>query len=89
MRIFLHAVLPFLLPTLVFITWIVLSQRHDHEKSVVERISSGPWLWLLLIGFILFAIGLGYLSLDGVPPGGTYQAPRLENGIIVPGRVVR
>jgi hypothetical protein len=89
MRIFLHTILPFLLPTLVFIAWVVLSQRHDHEKSVVERISGGPWLWLLLGGFVLFAGGLAYLSLEGEPPGGSYQAPRYEDGKIVPGKVVR
>ena len=89
-RIFLHAILPFLLPILVFVLWVVLSHRRGgHDKSVVERISSGPWLWLLLAGFVLLATGLGFLAMEGEPPGGTYQAPHMKDGRIVPGRVVR
>lgn len=89
MRIFLHAVLPFLLPTIVFVLWVIFSQRHDHEQSPVERISGGPWFWLLVSGFVLFSAGLGYLAMEGEEPGGTYEAPRLEDGKIVPGRIVR
>lgn len=88
-RILLQAVLPFLLPTLVFMLWVMLSHRRDHEKSVVERIAGGPWLWLVLVGFVLFAAGLGFLAMEGEPPGGIYVPPYLEDGKIVPGRVVR
>lgn len=88
-RIFLQAVLPFLLPTLVFVLWVILSQRHDHEKSAIERIAGGPWFWLVLAGFVLFAVGLGFLATEGEPPGGTYVPPYMENGQIVPGRIVR
>lgn len=89
-RIILHAVLPFLLPTLVFVLWVVFSHRRgNHDKSVVERVSGGPWMWLLAAGFVLLLAGLGFLAMEGDEPGGTYQPPRLEDGRIVPGRVVR
>lgn len=88
-RFFLQAILPFLLPTLVFVLWVMLSQRHDHEKSTIERIAGGPWFWLVVAGFVLFVIGLGFLAIEGEPPGGVYVPPYLEDGRIVPGRVVR
>ena len=90
-RILLHYVLPLLLPTLIFITWVVLTRHwHKGEKSMVERISAGPWFWLAVAGFALMTAGLVYIALSQVePPGGTYEPPRMENGEVVPGRTVR
>ena len=89
MRIFLQAVLPFLLPTAVFVLWVVFSQRPDHGASVVERIARGPWFWIVVVGFVLFAAGLGWMAQEGDAPGGTYVPPHMEDGRIVPGHTVR
>ena len=85
-RILLQYVLPLLLPTLIFVAWLMLTRKQgDNREDLWVRFLEGPWLWLGVTGFTLMAAGLVYLGLSqGHPPGGTYQAPRYEDGRIIP-----
>ncbi|OFW45503.1 MAG: hypothetical protein A3J29_21490 [Acidobacteria bacterium RIFCSPLOWO2_12_FULL_67_14b] len=86
-RILLQYVLPLVLPTVVFVAWIVLTEKRGASREkLIARLAEGPWFWLVVAGFALMAAGLGYLGLtEGASPGTTYQAPRYEDGRIVPG----
>lgn len=90
-RIMLQYVLPLLLPALVFLVWVMLTrQRAGGQETAMERLQKGPWFWLIVGGFALMAAGLAYVGLtQGSKPGGIYQAPRYEDGRVIPGGVIK
>ena len=48
-----------------------------------------PWTWLFVAGLALFALSfIVWGFTEGEPTTGTYVAPHLDNGRIVPGYVV-
>lgn len=85
-RTLLQYVLPLLLPTLVFVGWLMLT-RGNGTKGVMERLSNGPWFWLILTGCLLTGGTLVTVALTGgAGPDTTYVAPHIEGGGIVPGQ---
>jgi len=90
MRIFLHYVLPLLLPTLMYLAWIIISNRKRATNGEAPSlISEGPWFRLILAGFGLMLIGLAVTAVfGGMGKEGKYQSPYLENGKVVPGRMI-
>lgn len=88
-RTFLQYVLPLVLPAAVFIGWVLLTRkRGGSQQTTLERLQHGPWFWLIVGGFALMAASLFWLGLtQGWEPGVTYQAPRYEDGRIIPGQV--
>jgi hypothetical protein len=85
-RTLLQYVLPLLLPTLVFVGWVMLT-RGNGGKGVMARLSSGPWFWLIFIGCLLTGGLLVAVALTGGDdPGTTYVAPHIEGEGIVPGQ---
>ena len=88
-RILLHYVLPLALPALVFVGWVLLTRKEDgKDLSTLDRLQKGPWYWILVIGLTLTLGGLAAIAaFEGAPPGGTYQAPRFEDGRIIPGQL--
>jgi hypothetical protein len=89
MRVFLQYILPLLLPSLLYILWVVLARRRTASSGgTVSVLQVGPWFWLILTGIGLAACGLiASALLFGGDPKGTYMPPHLENGRVVPGRV--
>ncbi len=86
-RTLLQYVLPLLLPTLVFVGWVVLTRRGDGARGISERLASGPWFWLIVGGFVMTAATLVFVALTGgSDPGTTYVAPHMEGDHIVPGQ---
>ncbi len=90
-RVFLTYVLPLLLPAALYFAWLWSARRRAAAGG--EGPARGPWweeapwFWLLLAGVVLVGITLGAVALTGgAPPGADYQAPRMEDGEIVPGR---
>ncbi len=86
-RILLNYFLPILIPLAVYLLWTRLSgrRRGDDAISLAEE---GPWFWILFSGFFLAAAGLVWLALvDNNGIEGIYQAPRIENGMIIPGTI--
>jgi len=83
MKILLQFVLPVLVPGLIFLIWTVLTRKRS-------PIAEGPWFRLILAGFGLMLIGLAATAITGgMDPGGTYQAPYLKNGEVMPGGMIR
>ncbi len=87
-RILLQYLLPLLLPAAIYLAWAWFSRGRQPAGAPAAGLREGPWFWLILAGVALAAGGLVYTALiGGEAPGETYQAPRWEDGRIVPGRV--
>lgn len=86
-RIFVTYVVPLLLPTVLYLTWAILSAGKD-GKPKLPAWQNGPWFWLAVAGAVLLAIVMGFTAWEtGVQPGTRYIAPHLEDGRVIPGRV--
>ena len=87
-RVLIEYLLPLILPAAVFFIWAWLSRHQSATGGFQSRLREGPWFWLILGGVVLMAGGLVYTALStGGEAGGTYVAPRYEDGRIVPGRI--
>jgi len=88
-RIIVQYVLPLLLPTLVFVGWLLLTRKAgENREETMARLQGGPWYWLVVAGFVLMAAGFIYLGLShDNPPESVYVPPRVENGRVVPGHM--
>jgi hypothetical protein len=87
-RILFTYILPFLLPTAVYASWVwyrtIYVERHGGEAPKLEQ---GPWPLLLFLGAVLAFAVLGSTALmQGSSPDSVYTPPHLENGKLVPGR---
>lgn len=85
-RIFLTIVLPFLLPTLLYVLWLATLARP-------ELTGPGPWrlqrvVSLIAAGVVLTALLLFFIGVHVGSPEGTYVPPRYIDGRVVPGHVV-
>ena len=92
LRILFSYVVPLIVPTVIYFLWQAYLKRRtskaQSESGEAAR-RTIPWTWLAATGVGLLAVTLIALALvDGYPPGGVYQAPHLEDGRVVPGRVV-
>lgn len=88
-RILLHYVLPLLLPTLLYIFYMMLVRRRALAAGgEVPDWRQGPVFWFVLGGLLLVGASLIALFVfeddDGM--GGVYQPPRVEGGKVVPGQ---
>lgn len=87
-RILLQYLLPLLLPTVLWLLWyFAFGCRRAATQGIPSRLEHGPWFWLILGGVVLLAASLGYTALTvGLDPtAGSYVAPHVEDGRIVPG----
>ncbi len=93
MRAFITYVVPLIAPAVLYFFWVVLSNRKkaaNKAGAAKRRLADGPWFRLAFAGLalaVLVLIGIAYFG--GEAPGGQYQAPRLEDGKIVPGYTKR
>jgi hypothetical protein len=88
-RIVLTYVIPFLLPTIVYLVWGYYRARyvaaHGGEAPKLER---GPWPLLLFAGAVLTLLSLAATALtQGSDAGSIYTPPHLENGRLIPGHM--
>ncbi|HSR72245.1 MAG TPA: hypothetical protein VLL72_07670 [Kiloniellales bacterium] len=90
LRALLTVLLPILLPIAVYLGYAAyLRRRAELTGSTAEpRWQEGPWPWLFAAGAAVAVAGLILLRTGGVPPGTQLEAPRYEDGRIVPGRPV-
>lgn len=83
-RIFLHYVLPLLLPAALYLLWLWAARRRGKADA-----DPGEWLWVLVTGIVLMVAVLVLTALTGGgDPSGIYQPPRYEDGRIVPGKII-
>jgi chromate transport protein ChrA len=85
-RILLTVVLPFVLPTLLYVVWIS-TMRHAAPATPAPR-PALPWVWLVAAGVLLTALLLFLVNLRLGTSDGTYVPPHFIDGRVVPGEVV-
>jgi Family of unknown function (DUF6111) len=79
-------ILPLLLPTLLYVLWLVAAQRVPLAGSAAWR--ALPWPWLLGVGIVLAALTLYVIGARiGGSPVGHYVPPQWIGGKIVPGHI--
>ena len=86
-RILLEYMLPLLLPTAAYVTWVwYFRKRAEELGGEAPEVTRGGLFWSLVIGLVLVIIGLITLAVtEGVGPGtGAYQSPQLKDGRIIP-----
>ena len=89
MGLFLFRFWPVLIPLVVYFIWLqVVGHRKQKAGLPRPRFSEGPVYWLLfsMLAVALFCFLVLGASLDNVK--GEYVPPHMENGVMVPGRVV-
>jgi hypothetical protein len=94
LRVFLTIVLPLLLPTAVYVAWLMATQWSAREAAGGSAQGEGvrwtalPWIWLAASGVVLLVLVLLTVEVHfGAPETGTYVPPRYEDGRIVPSHI--
>jgi hypothetical protein len=81
-RQFLEILLPLILPTLIYVAYVALARARGATGQ-----PEVPWFWLAAAGgFLVIVTFVAVALLGGAPPTDRYQAPRMENGKIMPGQ---
>ena len=86
MRVLLTIVLPLLLPTLLYVLWLVTMRRAALAGPAPWR--ALPWVWLVGAGLALSMLLLFVIGVRIGTPEGTYVPPRYIDGRVVPGHIV-
>jgi hypothetical protein len=86
LRVVLTIILPLLLPTAIYVAWVVAMQWSEQGEPL--RWAALPWIWLaaagaLVLGVVLFAVTVHF----GEPETGRYVPPRYEDGRVVPSHI--
>jgi hypothetical protein len=86
-RVVLENIVLFLLPTAIYIAYILLTRRG--AGSAGEVINDAPLVWLFIVGALLVAATLVYYATitPGGKPGQVYIPPRVQDGRIEPGQL--
>ena len=84
MRVVLENILLFLLPTVVYIGYVLLTRSNTSAGTVVNE---APLVWLFITGALLVGATLIYYgtTTPGGKPGAVYTPPHMKDGRIEPG----
>ena len=87
-RLILENILLFLLPTLLYVIFVMLRRSKDSDNTVARALDTAPLPLLFSVGFILMVSVLAYFGSqsNSGKPGQTYRPPELVDGKIKPGR---
>ena len=86
LRVFLTVVSPLVLPTALYVGWLVVAHRVQRAGAV--RWMELPWVWLAAAGVLLLVLVLFVVHVHfGTRETGTYVPPRWEDGRIVPSHI--
>lgn len=81
MRGFMQAIIPFLVPFLLYFAWTWLSRRRELESP-----RAVPWIALSAAGLALSATALlVFAESSALPDGARYEPARIEGGRIIDG----
>jgi len=85
-RIVIENVLLFLLPTAMYLAYMLLTRRTTPAGTIVN---DAPLLWLFVAGAVIVAATLVYYgtTTPGGRPDQTYTPPRMKDGRIEPGQL--
>ena len=78
-RIVVENVLLFLLPSAMYIAYVLLTRRSSTAGTVINE---APLVWLFIAGALLVGATLIYYATinPGAPPGAVYTPPRMKDG---------
>ena len=84
MRVVIENILLFLLPTAVYIGYVLLTRDNTSAGTVVNE---APLVWLFITGALLVGATLIYYgtTTPGGKPGAVYTPPHMKDGRIEPG----
>ena len=84
MRVVIENILLFLLPTAVYIGYVLLTRDDTSAGTVVNE---APLVWLFIAGALLVGATLVYYgtTTPGGKPGAVYTPPHMKDGRIDPG----
>ena len=84
MRVVIENILLFLLPTAVYIGYVLLTRSNTSAGTVVNE---APLVWLFITGALLVGATLIYYgtTTPGGKPGAVYTPPHVKDGRIEPG----
>lgn len=87
-RLIIENILLFLLPTLLYVIFVMLRRSQDRDNTIARALDNAPLPLLFTVGFVLMISVLGYYGTQssGGKPGQTYKPPELVDGKIKPGR---
>jgi hypothetical protein len=84
-RIVVENVVLFLLPTLFYVGYVLLTRDAAAKKDLL---AGAPLIWLFLAGTLLVVIVLvAFGSTSGGRPGQHYEPPSMKDGRIEPGQI--
>lgn len=87
-RALLQYLVPLILPTVLYLIWALAIRDSGSGRKFATIVREGPWFWLIVAGLVLAGGSLVFSALSrGGDPTGTYVAPRLEDGRVIPGHV--
>jgi Family of unknown function (DUF6111) len=83
-RVVIENVLLFLLPTAMYVAYVLLTRRSTPAGTVINE---APLVWLFVAGALLVGATLVYYATvtPGGAPGAVYTPPRMKDGRIEPG----
>ncbi len=77
-RVVIENVVLFLLPTAIYVTYVLLTRKPDEKDGVLD---DAPFFWLMLSGTMLVLVVLiAFGSTSGGKPGQVYVPPHLGTG---------
>ena len=84
-RVVIENILLFLLPTGMYIAYVLMTRRGNTPAGAV--INEAPLVWLFITGALLVGATLVYYATitPGGKPGQVYTPPRMKDGRIEPG----
>ncbi len=93
-RIIIENILLFLVPTMIYVVWVLAAQPESAPRDAEGRIApsrlldDAPFVWLIVLGAALvIATIVAFGSGSGGKPGQHYQPPVVKDGHIQPGRI--
>jgi hypothetical protein len=83
-RVVIENILLFLLPTAMYLGYVLLTRSHASAGAVIN---DAPLIWLFVAGALLVAATLVYYGTitPGGKPGAVYTPPHVKDGRIEPG----
>jgi hypothetical protein len=87
MRIVIENILLFLLPTAIYLGYVLLTRRDVANAGTV--INEAPLVWLFMLGALCVGATMIYYATvtPGGTPGQTYIPPTYKDGKIEPGQL--